>query len=38
MTREELIQEAKDKTFPIPKGGRSYESAWAAGGCMAPCK
>ena len=32
MTREELIQEAKDKTFPIPKGGRSYESAWAAGG------
>ena len=32
MTREEQIQEAKDKTFPIPKEGRSYESAWAAGG------
>lgn len=32
MTREEQIQEAKDKAFPIPKEGRSYESAWAAGG------
>lgn len=32
MTREEEIQEAKDKTFPTPKEGRSYESAWAAGG------
>lgn len=32
MTREEQIQEAKDKTFPTPKEGRSYESAWAAGG------
>ena len=32
MTREEQIQEAKDKAFPTPKEGRSYESAWAAGG------
>ena len=32
MTREEQIQEAKDKAFPIPQKGRSYESAWAAGG------
>ena len=32
MTREEQIQEAKDKTFPTSKEGRSYESAWAAGG------
>lgn len=32
MIKEEDIQKAKDATFPIPEGGRSYEQALAASG------
>ena len=32
MIKEENIQKAKDATFPIPEGGRSYEQSLAASG------
>lgn len=32
MIREEDIQKAKNATFPIPEGGRSYEQSLAASG------
>ena len=32
MIREEDIQKAKDATFPIPEGGRSYEQSLVASG------
>ena len=32
MIREEDIQKAKDATFPIHEGGRSYEQSLAASG------
>ena len=32
MIKEEDIQKAKDATFPIPEGGRSYEQSLAASG------
>lgn len=32
MIKEEGIQKAKDATFPIPEGGRSYEQSLAASG------